>query len=125
MLLSLFVLSANAQTLAQNLKANPWFISETPSRPEAYSFLKAKPAAPFTEARFLSNGHFEIRTEEWGDFKFICPYELKKDVVKIYYSINTPKEKIKKENVAHYYRIREQQSTSSFELTPVTEKEFK
>jgi hypothetical protein len=119
-----FFLNANCQNLAKKLQEKTWLVTGDLLKSEKCVLSANNSQTKTPVVKFFADGKMQIPYEE--DFKFTCPYELNKDMIKIYYTINHQKEKKQeKENVAHYYRIKELLNQKDFEFTPISAADFK
>jgi hypothetical protein len=115
LLLTLF-LNANCQDIAKKLQEEVWFVTGDLLNNEKCIFNSEKPLSEASEVKLLPDGIIKMHTVE--NFFLSSSYEIKKDMIKIYYSVNYPKEKTQEE-VAHYYQIKELSNQKGFELMPI------
>jgi hypothetical protein len=122
-LLSLtFFLNANCQDIANKVQNKTWFVTGDLLKSEKCLFNSEKPSTKVAEVKLLPDGLIKMPYDE--DFILTSAYDIKKDMIKIYYTINYPSEK-RQENVAHYYKIKELSNQKDFEFTPIASTDFK
>jgi hypothetical protein len=122
-LLMVSFLQANCQDLAKKLQDKTWYANGDILSSEKVLLQSARPATFMPEVKFLKDNNFQLKTDTVSDFAFVCLYQFKKNMVKIYYTerIEPQKGPVTEKEIAHYYKISPLQN-SNFELIPIKEK---
>lgn len=120
-------LHANCQNVSKELVNKAWYATGDILKSEKVLLHAAKPATFVPEVKFLEDNNFQLKTDTVSDFNFVCLYQFKKDMVKIYYMerIEPPKGIATEKEIAHFYKIRAIQHSSDFELIPVKVADYK
>jgi hypothetical protein len=120
-------LHATCQDISKKLQNKTWYATGDILRPEKVVLHAAKPVTFNPEVKFLEGNNFQLKTDTLSDFSFVCLYQFKKDMVKIYYTerIEPQKGPVTEKEIAHYYKIRLLQTGNDYELSPITARDFK
>jgi hypothetical protein len=117
---------ANSQSLTKKLQDKTWFVTGDLLKPTGNILLsKKKPAVKYSEVKFFPDNKLHLDLYGKNEFNFVCSYELKKDMIRIHYTVNHPKAGKKQEEIMHYYKIKESPNKKDLELIQVTAGEFK
>ena len=122
-----FFLTANSQGLTKQLRDEVWYTTNDILKPENVLLNTNRYSTPNTELKFLPDNTLQIKKDETNDFTFVCMYQLKKDMIKIYYTtiIEPLKGASTKAETRYYYKINSIQNGKNLEFISVTSAEFK
>lgn len=120
-------LHANCQDISKKLQTKTWYVTGDILKSEKVVLHAAKPATFNPEVKFLKDNNFQLKTDTVSDFSFVCLYQFKKDMVKIYYTekIASQKGPVTEKEIAHFYKVRSLENKADYELSPIKPGDFR
>jgi hypothetical protein len=120
-------IQANSQDLLKKLQNKTWYATGDILKSEKVVLHAAKPVSFNPEVIFHADNNFQLKTDTLSDFTFVCLYQFKKDMVKIYYTerVEPQKGPVTEKEIAYYYKIRALENKTDFELSPIKPGDFR
>lgn len=122
-LISTFIFSISLTATSQNLKDQlcnkVWYTGSDLLKSGNLVFSVEKSIDKVMEVKFLDDGTLQWQTVQ--GFIFTCPYEVKRDLIHIYFTVNNH---YSKKQTDQYYRVKEL-SNKDLEFMVVVTAEFK